>query len=202
MTIQAAFGGASDGSSAAVDLSRLCVVRAKHAWELGVHVALMSCGGGELVAAAAAVRAALSTAAIPRATQVATEGLNDAAEPDVEIPDGEEMEPLELAEMPIVLTAALLDGGAPAGEGGDRVTAVVVDPTTAEEAAARATLSAAVLPGGRVCWERLAHGGDAAGAPDEYRALRLAVANAAPPLADALDAQLAAEEASEAEAAG
>ena len=50
MTIQAAFGGASDGSSAAVDLSRLCVVRAKHAWELGVHVALMSCGGGELVA--------------------------------------------------------------------------------------------------------------------------------------------------------
>ena len=43
-----------------------------------------------------------------------------------------------------------------------------------------------------MCWERLAHGGDAAVAPDEYRALRLAVANAAPPLADALDAQLAA----------
>ena len=168
--LQSAFGGAPDGSGAAVDLARLCVARARHAWELRVHVAIMAAGdgahnacgglgGGMLACASAAVRAALSTAAIPRAVAVAAEGENGTggAEVEVEIEDGEEVDPLVVASMPVVLTAALLDAtaeGEGEGEGEGSGAVVVVDPTEAEEGCARATLSVAVLEGGQVCWER------------------------------------------------
>eukprot|EP00793_Prasinoderma_coloniale_P001590 PRCOL_00003395-RA len=209
--LQSAFGGAPDGSGAAVDLARLCVARARHAWELRVHVAIMAAGdgahnacgglgGGMLACASAAVRAALSTAAIPRAVAVAAEGENGTggAEVEVEIEDGEEVDPLVVASMPVVLTAALLDAtpeGEGEGEGEGSGAVVVVDPTEAEEGCARATLSVAVLEGGQVCWERLSHDGAHAGVSGaEYAALRAAALGAAPAVAAAIDAQLLADE--------
>jgi exosome complex component RRP42 len=128
-------GPNSVASESPIDLSSLCILSGKSCWVLYVDALILDLDGSVIDAISMACRAALQDTKIPK-VEIQQEG-DDA---DFEVDDDpEQATRLDVSRVPLSLSVALTG------------TAIIVDPTSAEEEAATVVMSVSTNEEGHVC---------------------------------------------------
>ena len=128
-------GPNSVASESPIDLSSLCILSGKSCWVLYVDALILDLDGSVIDAISMACRAALQDTKIPK-VEIQQEG----DEADFEVDDDpEQAARLDVSRVPLSLSVALTG------------TAIIVDPTSAEEEAATVVMSVSTNEEGHVC---------------------------------------------------
>jgi len=129
-------GPSSVTSESPIDLSSLCILSGKSCWVLYVDALILDLDGSVIDAISMACRAALQDTKIPK-VEIQQQDGDDA---DFEVDDDpEQATRLDVSRVPLSLSVALTG------------TAIIVDPTSAEEEAATVVMSVSTNEEGHVC---------------------------------------------------